>query len=117
MKKVTPSLNPKIILESAKQSSDQGPTEDIGQILLIVGIGVLIILLIVPLMAFGVSGSVVPLLCSAITLVWPIWVTVWICKIKNRQTEAVKVQTQAVRVLAEILEEIKAQRPSPQTRA
>lgn len=107
----------KHFVSNTKQSSDQGPTEEIR--ILFVGIGLLTILLLVALVAFGGGpGLVVPFLCSVITLVWAIWVTVWICKIKNLQTEAVRVQTETVRVqtetikvLEQILEETKAHRP------
>jgi hypothetical protein len=96
---------------NAKQSSDKAPTENVSPLILILGICGLIPVVIVPLSVLVGSGSVVPLLCSAITIVWATWVTVWICKIKNRQTEAVQVQTEAVKVLEEILEETKAPRP------
>jgi len=105
MKSVSATLNP-LIPESPKQSL---PDESIKSILGILGIIGLIALLAMSLISGQSLTETVWLLCSVTSLVWAIWVTVWICKIKNRQTEAVKVQTEAVEVLKEILKEIKTQ--------
>jgi hypothetical protein len=102
---------PVIAPESAKQSSDKAPHKNVFQshwIAVVFAAPILAMWLFsafVACAALVVSGRIdiaVEFLCSVITLVLAICVVVWICKIKNRQTEAVK-------VLEDILKEIKTQ--------
>jgi hypothetical protein len=46
---------------------------------------------------------------SAFCLLWLVFLTIWIKKIKDRQTEMVLVQTMSLQALQEILEQIKKQ--------
>jgi len=105
MKSVSTALNP-LIPEPPKQSL---PNESLGSILWLLGTIGLVALLVISLVSGQSLTETVWLLCSVTSLIWAIWVTVWICKIKNRQTEAVKVQTEAVEILANILSELKKQ--------
>jgi hypothetical protein len=70
-------------------------------------IGVAVFLLGVPAMI--VFPAFLPLICSVLSLVWIIFLTVWIKKIKDRQTETVLVQTMSLQVLQGIPDEIKKQ--------